>query len=76
MYRVLIGKMAENNISRKQLAEKLGLTEKSVGAWINGTVNINLIQAKQVRDIVAPEMSLDELFSVRQQKESETEEEA
>ena len=76
MYRVLIGKMAENNISRKQLAEKLGLTEKSVGAWINGTVNINLIQAKQVRDIVAPEMSLDELFSVRQQKESETEDEA
>ena len=66
MYRVLIGKMAENNISRKQLAEKIGITEKSVGAWINGTVNINLIQAKQVRDIVAPEMSLDELFSVRQ----------
>lgn len=66
MYRVLIGKMAENNISRKQLAEKIGITEKSVGAWINGTVNINLIQAKQVRDIVAPGMSLDELFSVRQ----------
>lgn len=68
MYRVLIGKMAENNISRKHLAEKMGITEKSVGAWINGTVNINLVQAKQVRDIVAPEMSLDELFSVRQQE--------
>ena len=66
MYRVLIGKMAENNISRKQIAEKMGVTEKSVGAWINGTVNINLLQAKQIRNIVAPEMSLDELFSVRQ----------
>ena len=68
MYRVLIGKMAENNISRKQLAEKMGITERSVGSWINGTVNINLVQAKLVRDIVAPEMSLDELFSVRQQE--------
>ena len=73
MYRVLIGKMAENNISRKQIAEKMGVTEKSVGSWINGTVNINLLQAKQLRDIVAPEMSIDELFSVRQQKQSETE---
>lgn len=71
MYRVLIGKMAENGISRKQLAEKMGVTEKSVGAWINGTVNINLVQAKQIRDFVEPKMSLDELFSVRQQDNSE-----
>ena len=65
MYRVLIGKMAENGISRKYLAEKMGVTEKSVGAWINGTVNVNLLQAKQIRDIVEPRMSLDELFSVK-----------
>lgn len=67
MYRVLIGKMAENNISRKALAEEMNVTEKSVGAWINGTVNMTLIQAKRVRDFVAPEMSLDELYAIKKQ---------
>lgn len=67
MYRVLIGKMAEHGILQKDLAALIGVTEKSLSQKINGKSKFALDQAMIIRDKVAPEMSIDELFFVKQE---------
>lgn len=68
MYRVLIGKMAENKITRKQLADYLNLSEKCVSNKINGVTDFDMAEAKLVRAYVAPNMTLDDLFSTEDQE--------
>ena len=62
MYRVLLGKMREKNITQKMLSEFLDITERCLLNKLNGGSDFSIKQAKQIRGIVAPEMSLDELF--------------
>ena len=64
MYRILKGEMVKANISIKELAFKLGITERSLRNKINGVTAFTWSEVLEIRKIVSPSMSLEELFAV------------
>ncbi len=64
MYRVLKGEMVKANISIRELAFKIGVTERSLRNKINGITAFTWNEVLKIREIVSPSMSLEELFSV------------
>ncbi len=77
MFRVLLGKMTELDISFEELSKHTGMSVKVLKQCIKtGERNIRLFEAVRIRDYVAPEMTIDELFKPVTSKKSETENEA
>ena len=64
MYRVLKGEMVKANISIRELAFEIGVTERSLRNKINGITAFTWNEVLKIREIVSPLMSLEELFSV------------
>lgn len=75
MFRVLLGKMTELDISFEELSENTGMSVKVLKQCINtGERRIRLDEAVKIRDYVAPEMSIDDLFKPVTRKKTDTEE--
>ena len=62
MYRELLGEMVKRGITRNEIAQKLGITPKSLFNKINGKTEFTWKEVKAIRKIVAPEKTLEELF--------------
>ena len=74
MFRVLLGKMMEFDISFEELSKKTGMSVKVLKQCIKtGERNIRLFEAVRIRDYVAPEMSIDDLFKPVTSRKSEME---
>ncbi|MEZ3488330.1 MAG: transcriptional regulator [Lachnospiraceae bacterium] len=62
MFRVLRGEMVKADLTIVRLAEELGMSEKSLRNKLNGTTEFSWNEVLKIRKIVAPTMSLEELF--------------
>lgn len=62
MFRVLRGEMIKADLTIVRLAEELGMSEKSLRNKLNGTTEFSWNEVLKIRKIVAPTMSLEELF--------------
>jgi len=62
MYRELLGEMVKKGVSKKVLAEKIGVTEKTLFNKLNGKTDFTWSEVKTIRKIVSPEIPLEELF--------------
>lgn len=62
MYRELLGEMMKRGITRKQLAKKIGISDKTIRNKISGRTDFNWSEVQAIRDIVAPDFSIEELF--------------
>lgn len=62
MYRVLRAEMVKANISIKELAFKVGITERSMRNKINGRTEFLWSEILKIRKIVSPDMPLEALF--------------
>lgn len=63
MYRELVGEMAKKEITKKQLAKDVGMSEKTFHNKLRGRTDFTWSEVKKIRDIVAPTESLERLFS-------------
>lgn len=62
MYRTLKAEMVRADISIKQLAIQIGITERSLRNKINGKTEFLWSETLKIRKIVSPGMTLEELF--------------
>lgn len=62
MYRVLKGEMVKADVNIRELAFKIGITERSLRNKINGVTAFTWNEVLEIRKIVSPSMSLEELF--------------
>ncbi len=62
MYRILRAEMVRADISVKELAMKIGITERSLRNKINGVTDFTMTEARKIRPIVSPDMPLEDLF--------------
>ncbi|PRR77648.1 hypothetical protein CLLI_22120 [Clostridium liquoris] len=62
MYRELLGEIVKKGLNRKKLAEKIGVSEKTLRNKLNGKTDFTWSEVKKIRDIVAPEYTLEKLF--------------
>ena len=62
MYRELLGEMVKKGLTKKRLAEKLGVTEKTLFNKLNGKTDFTWNEVKRIRSIVSPTSSLEKLF--------------
>lgn len=70
MYRELLGEMVKKGITRKFLAKQLGITPKTLFNKINGITDFSWNEVKKIRDIVAPNMKIEELFKKEEIKDA------
>lgn len=63
MFRILRGEMVKANLTIAQLANKVGISEKSLRNKMNGTTEFTWSEILKIREIVAPTMPLEELFT-------------
>ena len=64
MYHNLMNEISKSNIKISKLAIRIGVTEKTLRNKLSGTTEFTWPEVLQVRSIVAPEASLEELFEV------------
>lgn len=77
MFRNLLGEMTRFDISFEELSKHTGMSVKVLKQCIKtGERNIRLFEAVLIRDYVAPEMTIDELFKPVTRKKSEPDDEA
>lgn len=62
MFRVLMAKMVEREISYEALSEAVGMSVKVLKQCINGERELRLSECVKIRAFVAPDMTIDELF--------------
>ena len=62
MYSHLRGEMFRAKIPVVELAEKIGVTEKTLRNKINGVSDFTWPEACAIRDIVSPEAKMEDLF--------------
>lgn len=68
MYRELLGEMVKKGITRKILAEELGITPKTLFNKMNGITEFTWEEVKKIRQLVAPNKTLEELFTQTETK--------
>ncbi len=62
MFLYLESKLTPNTITREKLALRIGITKKSLFNKLNGKTEFTLSEIKKIRDVVAPNESLEVLF--------------
>lgn len=61
-YPNLVAEMAKSEISRAQVARRLGVRPNTVSAWLTDKHEITVGMAFEIRDEFFPGMSIDYLF--------------
>jgi DNA-binding XRE family transcriptional regulator len=62
MYSNLQGEITKANIKIAKLAIRIGVTEKTLRNKLNGKTEFSWPEVLQIRNIVAPQATLEELF--------------
>lgn len=62
MYRELLGEMAKKGVSRRQLAESIGMSEKTLFNKLNGRTDFTWNEVNKIRNVINPAITLEELF--------------
>ncbi|RXI55261.1 transcriptional regulator [Clostridium tetani] len=62
MYRELLGELVKKGLTKKDLAKKIGVSEKTIFNKLNGKSDFTLSEIKKIRDLVCPGASLEKLF--------------
>lgn len=62
MFRVLRGEMVKADLTIAQLADRIEISEKSLRNKMNGVTEFTWSEVLIIRKIIAPTMSLEELF--------------
>lgn len=62
MHRILKAEMIKADFSVKKLAMRLDITERSLRNKINGITEFSFSEALKIREIVSPNMKLEDLF--------------
>lgn len=65
MYYKLLNEIAKKGITRKSLANRIGVTEKTLFNKLNGRSDFTFTELKKIRNIVAPEYNLEKLFEIK-----------
>ena len=63
MYRILRGEMVKKGLTISRLAEKIGVSEKTLRNKIHGDTDFTWPAVCTIHRLVNPNMSKDELFS-------------
>lgn len=67
MYRELLGALAKQSMTKRDLASAINVSEKTIYSKINGKIDFTFSEAKRIRDLIAPNESLDILFNTEQE---------
>lgn len=62
MYRVLKGEMVKNGITVRELASKIGITERGLRNKINGKTSFSWEEVLKIKSEAFPDALLEELF--------------
>lgn len=62
IFRILRGEMVKADLTISQLSNKIGISEKSLRNKMNGKTEFTWKEVLEIRKIIAPAMSLEELF--------------
>ncbi len=62
MYRNLEAELARQNITKKELATKLGKTPTTMCLKLNGKANLTLKECIEIKNVLHTSMSIEELF--------------
>ena len=62
MLRNLKAEMVRNDLNTLTLSEKTGIRYQTLAAKIAGTSPITIKEAKVIRDVINPDLTIDELF--------------
>jgi transcriptional regulator with XRE-family HTH domain len=63
MYRNLEAELARKQISRKELAEKLGITATTLSFKLNGKSELSLAECVEIKRLLDTEEPIDYLFA-------------
>lgn len=63
MYRNLEAELARKQISRKEIAEKLGITATTLSFKLNGKSELSLAECVEIKRLLDTEEPLDYLFA-------------
>lgn len=63
MYRNLEAELARKQISRKELAEKLGITATTLSFKLNGKSELSLAECVEIKRLLGTEEPIDYLFA-------------
>lgn len=69
MYRELLGEMVKKGITRKFIAKKLRISDKTLFNKLNGITEFTWSEIKLIRKLVAPNKKLEDLFKTVDEKE-------
>lgn len=62
MYRELLGEMFKKGLNKNDLAKEIGVAEKTLRNKLKGKTDFTWSEVKKIRDIVAPNYTIEELF--------------
>ncbi len=62
MYRILKGEMVKIGLPISDLAQKIGVSEKTLRNKLNGCTDFTWSEVLAIKKIVNPEMKIEELF--------------
>ena len=65
MFPNLLAEMARNNITQEQLQAATGRNKSTISEKLNGKREFTLIEIKNIRDKLFPNLSLDYLFEIK-----------
>lgn len=63
MYKNIEAEIARNDLTRKEIAETLGLSISTVSLKLNGKASITLNEAIKLKKLLKTNMPLEELFN-------------
>ena len=69
MYSFLRGEMFRAGVGVAELASRIGMSEKSLRNKLKGDTDFTWPEAVAIRDIVHPDMEMEELFKSEEGKE-------
>lgn len=70
MYRCLKGEMVKSGLSISKLAEKIGVSEKTMRNKLHGRTEFTWSEINKIKTFVAPNMLLEELFKTDNDKKT------
>ena len=69
MYPNLVGEMAKNQITKRALAQEIGICERAMTNRLSGKTPFTWPEVRRIRRVFCPTLTLDYLFSSADEKE-------